>query len=48
MLQKEYDGGYRWISGKYCNQKHIVFEETLDAGEYLMVIMVEWREKYNR
>ena len=43
LLQKEYDGGYRWINGKYANQKHIIFEDNLDAGEYLLVIMVEWR-----
>lgn len=40
LLQKEYDGGYRWISGQYCNQKHIVFEQTLDPGEYILVVMV--------
>jgi hypothetical protein len=43
FLQKEYDGGYRWVGGRYSNQKHIIFEQHLEPGEYLLIIMVEWR-----
>ena len=40
LIQKEYDGGFRWISGKYARQRHLVVEETLEAGEYYVVVMV--------
>ncbi len=25
FLQREYDGGFRWIAGRYANQKHLIF-----------------------
>jgi hypothetical protein len=48
LLQKEYDGGFRWVAGRYNNQKHIIFEEKLEPGEYYLVIMVEWRDRHNK
>jgi hypothetical protein len=48
LLLKEYDGNYRWIKGKYSNDKCITFNENLEAGEYYLIVMAEWREKHNR
>jgi hypothetical protein len=25
FLQKEYDGGFRWLGGRYASQKHMLF-----------------------
>ena len=48
LVEREYDGGMRWINGVYSNRKHITFEEVLDPGEYRLILMVEWRQQHNR
>ena len=40
LAQKEYDGGLRWISGRYSNEKQIVFDEYLEPGDYYLIVMV--------
>ena len=48
LIQKEYDGGFRWIQGKYAKQRHIIIDENLEAGEYYLIIMAEWVENQSR
>ena len=42
LLQKEFNGGYRWIDGRYDNQKSMTIETEFEIGEYYIVIMPEW------
>ena len=43
LLQKEFDGDCRWIDGRYCNSKSINFSNKLEAGEYYILLLPEWK-----
>lgn len=37
--------GYRWVAGKYCNNKVLSINCTLDPGTYFIVVMMDWADK---
>ena len=45
LLLKEPTGkGYRWIDGRYDNQKSLTINtDVLETGQYHLIIMPEWR-----
>lgn len=45
LMQKEYNGGYRWIDGRYDNQKTLTIETELESGDYYLVILPEWGQR---
>lgn len=46
MLEKEIgDQGYRWIDGRYDNQKSMTIDCELKKGEYYLVIIPEWESR---
>ena len=46
LLQKEVEGDVRWIGAGYSNKKTISFTKRLEAGEYYMVVMPEWKSSH--
>jgi hypothetical protein len=43
VLQKEFDGDCRWITGCYSSDKTINFMDYFEAGEYYIVFLPEWK-----
>jgi hypothetical protein len=46
LLQREFDGDCRWVDAKYSNSKSINFLRRLEAGEYYVVLLPEWRSSH--
>jgi len=46
LVQREFDGGCRWIMGKYSNHKSINLETVLTPGDYFLVVMPEWKDTH--
>ncbi len=44
MIQKE-SNSYRWIEAAYSNGKATKIVANLSAGEYVAIMMPEWRDK---
>ena len=46
LLQKEInDDGFRWIDGRYDQQKSLTIDGELTAGEYYALVIPEWEGK---
>ena len=39
IVEKEFNGGYRWIDGDYSDLKSMKLENILEAGEYLILLI---------
>ncbi len=44
LVQKEADS-YRWIGAAYSNGKITKISASLTAGEYVVILMPEWKDK---
>lgn len=42
LVMKEHRG-YRWIGAEYSNKKSMKITSNLNAGEYIIIILPEWR-----
>lgn len=44
-MQKEFNGGCRWIDGRYDNQKSMTIDVDLEPGEYYIIVIPEWQQR---
>lgn len=44
LLERQSSGDYRWINGKYSNNRILAIEGSLNKGKYHVLILPEWRK----
>jgi hypothetical protein len=45
LLKEQNNQGYRWIDGRYDNQKNMTVEGDFEAGEYYVFVLPEWEQR---
>lgn len=45
ILVQQESSGYRWITAAYSNHKTVKLSAALTPGNYIIIILPEWRNK---